>query len=779
MKKLFIFGAAAIGAALIAGAAVPVENVKIPSKKLNGSPVVMSAQQTKPARIKKFADAETSLKADFTVAGTDAGLVEVASYNFDSGFDGWRVDATSHVEWSTRAKGFSAIDPTDVKSLFVEGDFRVYNREKSAAVSPAVIVPDNAELGMYVYFSLNYDTYCRLELSLSTDDFVNENIVLWNSGSETGERTAYWHPVKIDLADYAAKTVRFKLLYTYGSDDEIFKTGGYMGDFAIDGFTVSGRKAIDHIDVETGEQIQLMDITEGDIAAWRWNMPGAVPETSTDKNPVIYYTADGEYDISLTVTDTDGNTATKTAVAFVSVTGKAPVARILTPATFRLYDNRKPLVAPLAPVTFRDGSTGFPTEHSWAITGVSDDASEIFTSDEANPEVSFAYLHDQSAMLTVANTHGTSTDLVDFTVEYGGVISNHQADDKATTFDMEDWGVFPGSNTRKITAYAEKFSKPSRPVMVTGAYVFFNRAEADDLVDQLSSVGVHLYTSKDGKPDRRIDSWWWSVYELDTPAAGGETPGTPFPFNYAPFVDDEFFVVVDGIPAYKEATADAGRTLVSFLMAPFRSQGNTALMLKDDQWIEAADYFPAGSNHTSFYIIPQVYHSVMAPLTNDTGLITVGKEGGQTDFQIFSYLGRKENADIDCDWVKLLSAPGEYTVDTLKIAVDPLPATMTERTGHITLTDGASQLHLTVNQNSTSGVASVTVASALQIVRNGDIIEITGAEAGSDITVYSAAGTMMAQTAADAQGHATVDISAWPTNLYVVVAGKNATKFVR
>lgn len=733
---------------------------------------------------KRFASGDAPFKANFSIEGVDNSLQPIYTYNFDDGYQGWTVDPTAYVVWSTQQiaapgseKSFSNIDPSDKKSLYVEGDYRVFNRQNSGAVSPLISIPDNGVLTMFVGFSQNFDSYCRLELSMSSDNFENENIVLWNSSSEKGENTWWWHPVTVKLDEFAGRNVKFKLLYTYGSSDEVFKSGGYMGDFAIDNFQISGRQAIEHIDVMTGEEIHLVDITEGEITSWEWNMPGAVPSSSNEKSPVIYYTADGNYDVSLTVSDAQGHSDTKTISNFVTVTGRAPQAKIIPPATFRLTTNRLPLVAPLAPVTFRDGSDGFPTTRSWAITGVDEDNSKLFTSKETDPEVGFAYLHNQNATLVVQNDHGTSSDALDFTVEYSGTVSNLRPGDGATTFDMGDWGVFPGSNTQKFTAYAERFSKPSRPIMITGAYVFFNSNQAGDIVDQISNVGVHLCKSENGLPGEKLDDFWWSVFELDTQTSAGEIAGTAFPFTYAPFVDDEFFIMVDGIPAFKEANDQDGQTLVSFLMAPFRAEGNTALFLKNGVWTECSDYFPAGKNHTSFYIYPQVYHSVMAPLTNNSGEIQVDAKAGDAEFQIFSYLGREGNPEIDCEWLRVISAPGEFTVDTLKIAFDKLPDGLTERTGHITLTDGASTLTLTVTQSKSLEVQTA-VSTCFQAIQRNDIIEVKGVDLREYISVYSISGAMMLDVK-PAETEMTVDSSSWPPGVYVLVNGKNTFKFIK
>ena len=131
-------------------------------------------------------------------------------------------------------------------------------------------------------------------------------------------------------------------------------------------------------------------------------------------------------------------------------------------------------------------------------------------------------------------------------VEYSGLITNLEPGDRAATFDLEDRGTFPGTNKLNITAYAEKFSKPSRPILVFGAYVYFVSASAASITDQIADVGVHLYTSENGLPGKKLDSMWWRVFELETPS-GSSLTATEFEFDPT-VIDDEFFIVVDGIP---------------------------------------------------------------------------------------------------------------------------------------------------------------------------------------------------------------------------------------
>lgn len=730
-----------------------------------------------PAKAPFFANG--SFAVDFTIEGADA-LAPVYTDNFDTGMSAWTIEpAGSAIEWCTKriaaagnAKSFSAIDPDDVASLYVEGPYQVYKRAISSATSADIEIPDRATLSFYAGYSLNYNDMASLVLSISTDGFVTEQ-VLWDSTKQPGERPWAWRYITADLSDYAGQTVKLRFTYGPGTADS-FGTGGYMADFAIDGLAVSAPKSVESVDVMTGDIIRLVPITDAASASFMWSFPGATPSTSTDANPAFYYTEDGTYDITLTVTDAEGNTSSKTRQAFAKVTGTSPVARILPPATFRSASNYKHLVAPLVPVQFSDASTGFPTRHEWMFTFADEDPDVITYSDEADPEVAFNYLHDHFVGLTASNSHGSSDATCEVTAEYSDVITNLRPGDYATTFDMQDWGIFPGSNTRKITAYAERFSAPSRPVMIDGAYVYFNRADAEEITDQIANVGVHIYTSKDGKPDKRVDSWWWSVYELDLPSTSTELVGTAFPFTDCPIIDDEFFIVVDGLPEFSETCA------VSFAMAGFRAEGNTAYMLKDGEWIAAADYFPAGANHTSFLIYPSVNHSVMKSLAEDE-VVNVGKEAGTVDYTIFSYLGYKTPVETDCDWLHVEGEPNGMTVDDIHIRYDALPAGMTSREGKLTLTDGASTLDIVVKQSNKSGVADMTAEAAAPGVFPAvftDSFRVYGLGEGADVTVYSISGSAVHHAIAT-DGSVSVDASAFTPGVYLIHTPGHTLKAIK
>lgn len=635
------------------------------------------------------------LSCDFSALGF-CNERTVWSEDFEDGLDNWSVAPTANVTWSlkeNKSKPFSEIWEGDTQSLYTNTPYQLYKREISWVTSPEVTVPAHAMLRCWLYFSLNFNDCCSLEIRVSEDDFETSK-TLYTTLDETGEKPSQWRHVGVSLSEFAGKKVKIRFVYTYGTDDIEggWFIGGYMGDYYIDGIEITVPGSVSQIDVTTGEEIELLDISAGEPVEWHWTMPGAVPPSSTEKNPKVYYTRDGQYDVTLEVKDASGNVASTTKTGLVNVTGTEPVAHILPPATFRYADTRKYMVAPMAKVTFKDASEGFPTEWNWSLTGVSENSVDVLQASTETVDVNYWFQHEWGADLTVANPHGSSSDHADLSVEYSGNINNLLPDDSLTTFDLEGRGTFPGSNSMNITAYAEKFSAPSVPSIIGGVTVFFTKNTTVEVVDQIANIGVHLYTSENGKPGRRIDSCWWSTFELDISQVPGQVAGTWFPFTDNPVVKDEFFIVVDGIP---DTRYDAD---VAFAMADFRGSNGTAWMLKDDEWIEVSSYFPAGRNHTSYAMYPSILHSVISPLPiGAEATVYVPAEGGTTDFDIFSIMGWT-TATSDSDWCRVVNEPGEYTVDVLEIETDEKSDDISERVANITVTDGVSEMVVKVVQ---------------------------------------------------------------------------------
>ncbi len=68
-----------------------------------------------------------------------------------------------------------------------------------------------------------------------------------------------------------------------------------------------------------GEAIQFTDQSSGNPVAREWSFVGGTPTNSTEQNPIVSYSAEGQYDISLRITDEEGNTISKTYENYISI----------------------------------------------------------------------------------------------------------------------------------------------------------------------------------------------------------------------------------------------------------------------------------------------------------------------------------------------------------------------------------------------------------------------------------------------------------------------------
>ncbi len=714
MKKyLFFLASLAIA---VAALAVTIDTVHNPMQAPRTARPVVAARAAAmrlPARALRQHRAGEQLQADFTVQGAGQSRT-VWTENFDQGMGAWTVtpDENNAIEWSLKkttgtGKAFAEIDPADVQSLAVSGPYQVYKRGISMVTSGVVEVAAHSTFNGYVYYSQNMNDYAVLTLQVAVAGGTETWTDVWNSTMETGDGGSRWHKIAADLSAYGGRQVKFRWVYGPGTSDS-FKAGGYMADFVIDGLTIDVAGSVQNITVKTGDEVSYVDLSTGNPVSWQWTLDGATPATSTEQCPSVRYTREGTYDVALTVTDAAGHTSTVKRAAMVTVTGEAPVARIVPPASFRYYETHLPMVAPLVPVQYRDGSSGYPSQWQWRF-----DHATPGTSTEPDPWVSYDFMHQQGVSLRVANAHGTSTDSLRVSAEYEGYINNLLPTDVPATFNLDGEGTFPGDNKMGITEYAEHFSKPSRPVMVYGAMVYFVTASARSVADQIANVGVHLYTSVDGLPGEKLESTWWRVFELET---GSSTKLTGTWFEFTPkVVDDDFFIVVDGIPEHNDSVD------VSFAMAKLRDSGNTAYFKTPQGWRPVTGYFSADKGQTSYYIFPLIAHSAITLLPVGTSEIHVPATAGSVDQQIFSIFGYKTPVESDASWCTVEGKPNGLTLDTLHIAYGQLPQGVSQRVATLKFTDGMDTIQLKVVQGATALQGDVNRDGVVNV---GDVTEL-------------------------------------------------------
>lgn len=678
----------------------------------------------------------SGLIADFSVQDSTS-QSSVWSENFTGGLSKWTqyngVDGviTFEVKDSTY-RYFPKNGTPSASALHIDGPYQAFKRSIGHITSDDVTVPSNGQFHAYINTDPSWNDYSSLHIYVSSDNFASDSTELWTSASVSGSKR--WVKVDASLAAYTGKKVRLRMTYSYGSNDNMFKMGGYLGDYYAANLSVTGLKTVNQITVKTGDEVHFADLSAGNPTSWSWTFNGGEPATSSEQTPTVVYTRAGNYDVTLTVTDSAGNTNTVTKKAFVHVDGQIPTAAVGYPAEFRDLTTRTRMVAPLVPVTYTDKSTGYPTSYSWAIYSqydLANNKSIIFQPDTIYKTQDVTMEHDKLNKWYVThiaqNDSGYTYSDDSIQVQFQGLITNFRPNDKYQTNFTDGNLTFPGANNLGITAWAERFSKPSHPMLLDAVYVNFTKASAQNIADQIANVSFSLYTSKNGLPGEQVDLLdTWTITELGY-AIRNNSGVVQLQLNKKYVINDEFFIVISGIPTKNDSLECA------FAMAPMRSEGNTAYMLNKGTWRPMTGYFQgAPGGQTSLAVFPHVRHSVMLPakvssagaVTRDIDSLIVSAQGGNAEKIIFSYLGWQKAA-VNSSWCRLTSTPGEYQADTLKFNVDALPAGVESREAIVSVTDSVDTLQLRIIQKAgaTTGIDKVDVES---ISSKSEIYDLSG-----------------------------------------------------
>ena len=96
--------------------------------------------------------------------------------------------------------------------------------------------------------------------------------------------------------------------------------------------------------VALGGSVNFTDGSFGDVETWNWTFEGGTPSTSTQQNPNgITYNEEGYFDVTLTITDADGNSETLTRSNYIHVAEAYNMQNgTVTTCNALFYDNGGP-----------------------------------------------------------------------------------------------------------------------------------------------------------------------------------------------------------------------------------------------------------------------------------------------------------------------------------------------------------------------------------------------------------------------------------------------------
>lgn len=450
-------------------------------------------------------------------------------------FNTWTYTKNSSSTWKlgNASKPFSTIDSNSKSSMILNYSAN----QNETATSPAITIREHSQLEFYCYASGIYLVYGAWKLYAIVDGSSTLLIDQFVWAQEKGYDGPSWEKFTVDLSDYTGKQVRFSFVYE----------GDYGEDEYIDGFKIlqadTGEGST--VNIKEGESVQFLDMSTGNISSWSWTFEGGAPASSTEQNPLVTYDKSGTYAVTLTVSD-GNSTATTTREAYVNVSGEAPVANVGLPEGAYLSPWVMMFVPTGAPITFKDASTGNPSQWSWTLNGATP-----ATSTEQNPTVVYKQKGNYGIKLEVSNDLGSNVyETIDNAIQAGGEqeIWNIAPEENGdlTMAEMGWYGNYAGTNWLGMGEFAEHFDASLVDATISKVNIYFGKTTASsknaDIVVKIMAAG------SDGMPGETLGQ---------TSLKASELAFDPNMVNATEFIFDnpvsvkagtEFFAVVGPFP---------------------------------------------------------------------------------------------------------------------------------------------------------------------------------------------------------------------------------------
>lgn len=571
------------------------------------------------------------LKADFT---TDRAFTALYDQEFDSeeGMADWTVGEG----WELANRNFKSVKADDVSSMSIAYD--VKPNGTSQLTSPEFTIEEGSNVEFYAYFQAPFLIYGKWTFDV-IDTENNETTTLLNAfdwAQDNGYTGPNWNKFSFSLAAFTGKKVKFEFNYPFGGEN-----------LAIDGFrlTKEDASAAETIHIFEGEKIQFVSLAKGSPDATEWKFPGSASETSTDPNPTVTYNKAGTYDVSLTVRRGNESDVMERK-GFVVVAQKAPTALIGLPEEGYESPWVGVFVPTDVPVTFRDLSTGNPTEWNWVFQYADKE-----TSNEQNPTVTFVKKGTVSVGLTAKNAAGQSNDVLQYAIQAGGAqyVWNISSEENSNLKKVElGWfGSYAGSNWLGLDRFAEKYKAPLADATINEVAVYFASVTS---IDPDYEVRLTLNAvGENGEPGEELAST--SVKASDLKYSDDDYLATTFTFAEPVSMEKgkEFFVVVGPFPnGTMEESPYTSDDISIFCLRRNAGMKTTAWQLvedtdEDNNGLGTYTWFANTDDPTSIAIAPCVTYKDTA---TSIGVTTPATDAEATVTAIYSISGQRVNAPV-------------------------------------------------------------------------------------------------------------------------------------
>lgn len=571
------------------------------------------------------------LKADFT---TDRAFTAFYDQEFDSeeGMADWTVGEG----WELANRNFKSVKADDVSSMSIAYD--VKPNGTSQLTSPEFTIEEGSNVEFYAYFQAPFLIYGKWTFDV-IDTENNETTTLLNAfdwAQDNGYTGPNWNKFSYSLAAFTGKKVKFEFNYPFGGEN-----------LAIDGFrlTKEDASAAETIHIFEGEKIQFVSLAKGSPDATEWKFPGSASETSTDPNPTVTYNKAGTYDVSLTVRRGEESDVMERK-GFVVVAQKAPTALIGLPEEGYESPWVGVFVPTDVPVTFRDLSTGNPTEWNWVFQYADKE-----TSNEQNPTVTFVKKGTVSVGLTAKNAAGQSNDVLQYAIQAGGsqYVWNISSEENSNLKKVElGWfGSYAGSNWLGLDRFAEKYKAPLADATINEVAVYFASVTS---IDPDYEVRLTLNAvGENGEPGEELAST--SVKASDLKYSDDDYLATTFAFAEPVSMEKgkEFFVVVGPFPnGTMEESPYTSDDISIFCLRRNAGMKTTAWQLvedtdEDNNGLGTYTWFANTDDPTSMAIAPCVTYKDTA---TSIGVTTPATDAEAVVTAVYSISGQRVSAPV-------------------------------------------------------------------------------------------------------------------------------------
>lgn len=571
------------------------------------------------------------LKADFT---TDRAFTAFYDQEFDSeeGMADWTVGEG----WELANRNFKSVKADDVSSVSIAYDAQ--NNGTSQLTSPEFTIEEGSNVEFYAYFQAPFLIYGKWTFDV-IDTESNETTTLLNAfdwAQDNGYTGPNWNKFSYSLAAFTGKKVKFEFNYPFGGEN-----------LAIDGFrlTKEDASAAETIHIFEGEKIQFVSLAKGSPDATEWKFPGSASETSTDPNPTVTYNKAGTYDVSLTVRRGNESDVMERK-GFVVVAQKAPTALIGLPEEGYESPWVGVFVPTDVPVTFRDLSTGNPTEWNWVFQYADKE-----TSNEQNPTVTFVKKGTVSVGLTAKNAAGQSNDVLQYAIQAGGsqYVWNISSEENSNLKKVElGWfGSYAGSNWLGLDRFAEKYKAPLADATINEVAVYFASVTS---IDPDYEVRLTLNAvGENGEPGEELAST--SVKASDLKYSDDDYLATTFTFAEPVSMEKgkEFFVVVGPFPnGTMEESPYTSDDISIFCLRRNAGMKTTAWQLVEDtdennNGLGTYTWFANTDDPTSMAIAPCVTYK---DTTTSIGVTTPATDAAAVVTAVYSISGQRVSAPV-------------------------------------------------------------------------------------------------------------------------------------